>query len=120
MGRDTSANRQDSARVAARRVKFLPGFSSSALLARTDNEPTSDRSPYLVSPILFPARGASAARRKDLMYENLIRLDLLGPALARALGDPGWERLEASLVSGGKVEPDLRAHQRRGRGRAVS
>jgi len=36
------------------------------------------------------------------MYENLIRLDLVGPALARALGDPGWERLEASLVSGGK------------------
>ena len=36
------------------------------------------------------------------MYENLTRLDLLGPALARALGDPGWERLEASLISGGK------------------
>ena len=36
------------------------------------------------------------------MYENLTRLDLIGPALARALGDPGWERLEASLVSGGK------------------
>ena len=36
------------------------------------------------------------------MYENLTRLDLVGPALARALGDPGWERLEASLVSGGK------------------
>jgi aminoglycoside phosphotransferase (APT) family kinase protein len=36
------------------------------------------------------------------MYENLIRLDLVGPALAQALGDPGWERLEASLVSGGK------------------
>src|SRR2546429_3079208 len=36
------------------------------------------------------------------MYENLARLDLVGPALARALGDPGWERLEASLVSGGK------------------
>jgi len=36
------------------------------------------------------------------MYENLTRLDVIGPALARALGDPGWERLEASLVSGGK------------------
>ncbi len=32
------------------------------------------------------------------MYENLTRLDVVGPAL----GDPGWERLEASLVSGGK------------------
>jgi aminoglycoside phosphotransferase (APT) family kinase protein len=36
------------------------------------------------------------------MYENLIRPDLVGPALARALGDRGWEQLEASLVSGGK------------------
>ena len=36
------------------------------------------------------------------MYENLTRLDLVGPALARALGDPRWERLEASLISGGK------------------
>ena len=36
------------------------------------------------------------------MYENLTRLDLVGPALARALNDAGWERLEASLVSGGK------------------
>ena len=36
------------------------------------------------------------------MYENLTRLDLVGPALARALAAPGWERLEASLVSGGK------------------
>jgi aminoglycoside phosphotransferase (APT) family kinase protein len=36
------------------------------------------------------------------MYENLTRLDLVGPALARALDDPGWEHLEASLVSGGK------------------
>jgi aminoglycoside phosphotransferase (APT) family kinase protein len=36
------------------------------------------------------------------MYENLTRLDLVGPALARAMKDPGWERLEASLVSGGK------------------
>ena len=26
----------------------------SALLAKRDNEPTPDRSPYLVSPILFP------------------------------------------------------------------
>jgi len=36
------------------------------------------------------------------MHENLTRLDVVGPALARALGDPGWERLEAALVSGGK------------------
>ena len=36
------------------------------------------------------------------MYENLTRLELVGPALARALGDPGWEQLEATLVSGGK------------------
>jgi len=36
------------------------------------------------------------------MYENLTRLDVVGPALARALGDPGWQRLAASLVSGGK------------------
>jgi aminoglycoside phosphotransferase (APT) family kinase protein len=36
------------------------------------------------------------------MHENLTRLDVVGPALARALGDPGWEQLEASLVSGGK------------------
>ena len=36
------------------------------------------------------------------MHENLTRLDVVGPALARALGDPGWERLEATLVSGGK------------------
>jgi len=36
------------------------------------------------------------------MYENLTRLDLVGPALARTLDDPGWERLEASLVSGGR------------------
>jgi aminoglycoside phosphotransferase (APT) family kinase protein len=36
------------------------------------------------------------------MHENLTRLDLVGPALARALGDPGWERVDASLVSGGK------------------
>ena len=36
------------------------------------------------------------------MYENLTRLDLVGPALARALKDAGWERLEASLVFGGK------------------
>src|SRR4029077_141807 len=36
------------------------------------------------------------------MYQNLTRLRLVGPALARSLDDPGWERLEASLVSGGK------------------
>jgi aminoglycoside phosphotransferase (APT) family kinase protein len=36
------------------------------------------------------------------MHENLTRLDVVGPALARALDDPGWEQLEASLVSGGK------------------
>src|SRR5256885_5883644 len=36
------------------------------------------------------------------MHENLTRLDLVGPALARALGDPGWQQLEATLVSGGK------------------
>jgi aminoglycoside phosphotransferase (APT) family kinase protein len=37
------------------------------------------------------------------MYENLTRLDLVGPALAQALDDPGWERhLEATLVSGGR------------------
>jgi aminoglycoside phosphotransferase (APT) family kinase protein len=36
------------------------------------------------------------------MYENLTRLDLVGPALARAMDDPGWEHVEASLVSGGK------------------
>src|SRR6201985_2467313 len=40
--------------------------------------------------------------RRGTIYENLTRLCLDGPALARALGDPGWERLEASLVSGGK------------------
>ena len=36
------------------------------------------------------------------MYNDLIRLDLVGPALARTLGDPRWEQAEASLVSGGK------------------
>ena len=36
------------------------------------------------------------------MHENLTRLDVVGPALARARDDPGWERLEATLVSGGK------------------
>jgi aminoglycoside phosphotransferase (APT) family kinase protein len=36
------------------------------------------------------------------MHENLIRPDLVGPALARALADPGWERFEAELVAGGK------------------
>ena len=32
---------------------------------------------------------AKVGRRKDPMYENLTRLDLVGPAFARALGDPG-------------------------------
>jgi aminoglycoside phosphotransferase (APT) family kinase protein len=36
------------------------------------------------------------------MHENLIRPDLVGPALARALGDARWERLEAALIAGGK------------------
>jgi aminoglycoside phosphotransferase (APT) family kinase protein len=36
------------------------------------------------------------------MHENLIRPDLVGPALARALADPGWERFDAELVAGGK------------------
>src|SRR6201987_1595077 len=36
------------------------------------------------------------------MYENLTRLDLVGPALARALGHPRWEQLEPPLSSGGK------------------
>jgi aminoglycoside phosphotransferase (APT) family kinase protein len=36
------------------------------------------------------------------MHENLIRPDLVGPALARALADPRWEHLEAELVPGGK------------------
>jgi len=36
------------------------------------------------------------------LYESLTRLDLVGPALARGLGDPGWKRLEACLISGGK------------------
>ena len=36
------------------------------------------------------------------MHENLIRLDVVGPALARALGDPRWEHSRASLISGGK------------------
>jgi aminoglycoside phosphotransferase (APT) family kinase protein len=36
------------------------------------------------------------------MHENLIRPELVGPALARALGDRSWERLEAVLVAGGK------------------
>jgi limonene-1,2-epoxide hydrolase len=40
------------------------------------------------------------------MYENLTRLDLVGPALARALGDPGWQRLEASLVSVERIAAD--------------
>jgi len=51
------------------------------------------------------------------MYENLTRLDLVGPALARALDDPGWERLDATLISGGKsnLTFELRSHA----GRAV-
>jgi aminoglycoside phosphotransferase (APT) family kinase protein len=36
------------------------------------------------------------------MHENLIRPELVGPALSRALGDPSWEHLEAVLVAGGK------------------
>jgi aminoglycoside phosphotransferase (APT) family kinase protein len=51
---------------------------------------------------LMSAQGIAGNGWEDPMYENLTRLDLVGPALARALGDPGWERLEASLVSGGK------------------
>src|SRR3984893_156478 len=50
----------------------------------------------------YPLMSAKGITGKDRMYENLTRLDLIGPALARALGDPGWEHLEASLVSGGK------------------
>src|SRR5260370_31672157 len=50
----------------------------------------------------YPLMSAKSITGKDPMYENLTRLDLVGPALARALGDPGWEHLEASLVSGGK------------------
>ena len=54
---------------------------------------------------------------KTRCAENPTRLDPgAAPALARAMENPGWERLEASLVSGRQVEPDLRAHQRRGRG----
>ncbi len=36
------------------------------------------------------------------MHEDLIRPDLVGPALARALGDTRWERIQASLIAGGK------------------
>jgi aminoglycoside phosphotransferase (APT) family kinase protein len=36
------------------------------------------------------------------MHDDLIRPDLVGPALARALGDPRWERTQASLIAGGK------------------
>jgi aminoglycoside phosphotransferase (APT) family kinase protein len=36
------------------------------------------------------------------MHENLIRPELVGPALARALDDPRWERFGAELVAGGK------------------
>src|SRR6266853_1769631 len=50
----------------------------------------------------YPLMSAKSITGKDPMYENLTRLDLVGPALARALHDPGWERLEATLVSGGK------------------
>ena len=53
------------------------------------------------------------------MYENLTRLDLVGPALARALGDPGWEQAGGHPCLRRQVEPDLRAEQRRGRGGAA-
>jgi aminoglycoside phosphotransferase (APT) family kinase protein len=36
------------------------------------------------------------------MHENLIRPDLVGPALARALDDARWEHLDAVLIAGGK------------------
>ena len=36
------------------------------------------------------------------MHENLIRPDLVGPALARALGDARWHDLDAVLIAGGK------------------
>jgi hypothetical protein len=32
------------------------------------------------------------------MHENLIRPDLVGPALARALGDSRWQRPQAALI----------------------
>jgi aminoglycoside phosphotransferase (APT) family kinase protein len=36
------------------------------------------------------------------MYENLIRPELVGPVLARALADSSWEHFDAELVAGGK------------------
>jgi aminoglycoside phosphotransferase (APT) family kinase protein len=36
------------------------------------------------------------------MYENLIRPDLVGPVLVRALSDSSWEHFDAELVAGGK------------------
>jgi aminoglycoside phosphotransferase (APT) family kinase protein len=36
------------------------------------------------------------------VYEDLMRLDLVGPALARAQGDARWGRLQGELLSGGK------------------
>ncbi len=36
------------------------------------------------------------------MHENLIRPDLVGPVLARALGDSRWQRPQAALIPGGK------------------
>ena len=36
------------------------------------------------------------------MHENLIRPDLVGPALARALRDSRWQRPQAALIPGGK------------------
>jgi hypothetical protein len=36
------------------------------------------------------------------VHENLIRPDLVGPALARALGDSRWQRPQAALIPGGK------------------
>ena len=36
------------------------------------------------------------------MHENLIRPNVVGPALARALGDARWDDLAAVLIAGGK------------------
>jgi len=36
------------------------------------------------------------------MHENLVRPDLVGPVLARALGDSRWQRPQAALTPGGK------------------
>jgi hypothetical protein len=33
---------------------------------------------------------------------DLVRLDLLGPALAEATGDGRWRSLDATLIAGGK------------------